>query len=294
MFSSMNALSNQSGAAKPPAGSPEIEKANSTEEPSNEKNNNEKTSKENSTSKAADKPAKSDKNSEQHFSASRQLSASSELQSGNNYTGVKLDISQNMDMGVHDKTAQMVMETNVRLSIESRFEDIPAQEQSESSGENKYTPQETANRLMDFAQRFMDGFLEQADGENTEENMQKFVDEIASAAEEGFGEAQKELGGSLSGGLEKLFNQVHDMFMAELEKLNKPENSDEKDEENSAVANRMAAQNDSESAEEAAQAVQDSPANAEENLLQDIIAENNKIAAGSEQIPPAISEKLQG
>ncbi len=282
MFSPMNALSNQSGSIQPPAGPPEIEQAEAEGE-GNEKENG----------RVENAPAETGENSQQLYSASRQLSAASEVQSDNNYTGVRLDISQNMEMGVHDKTAQMVIETNVRLSIESRFENIPVSDQPSSTADNEYTPEETAGRLLDFAERFMNGFLEETETDDLQEAMQEFVDEVAGAAEEGFEEARQELGGSLSASLETLFNQVHDIFMEQLAGLGEAneveESGDAEAEEEATIANRVANQNGPAAAEQAAAALEN---NGEENLIQDIIAENNRIAAGSEGIPGIIADQL--
>ena len=277
MFSSMNALSNQSGSIQPPAGPPEIEQAN----PEGEANGEGEEVDGNAAAGGGEEGS-------QLYSASRELSATSEVQSGNNYTGVRLDISQDMQMGVHDKTAQMVMETNVRLSIESRFEGVPVEGEPVSGVDNEYPPEETAGRLLDFAQRFMNGFLQETDTEDQQEAMQEFVDEVAEAAEEGFEEAREELGGSLSSSLDNLFNQVHDLFMDQLAGLE--ESTEGEEAEEAAIANRMANQNNASAAERAAQALEN---NSEENVTQDIIAENNRIAAGSEEIPGIIAQQLQ-
>lgn len=276
MLSPMNALANQSSSTANRGESPEIVEANSGNENSQ---NAEIVSNQNKGGLL--------------YEASRQLSASSEMKSENQYAGVKLDINQNMEMGVHDKTAHMMIETNVRLSIKSRFEGIPANESAEQPAKNKFNPEDTAKRLVNFARRFMNGFLEKSDNSDSAESLQEFTAEVADAAEEGFEEARQEFGDNFTDKLEKLFSQVHENFkeqLSNLEQINTPEQAPEESED-VAVANRVGVQNNSSAAEKAARALQN---NNGENVLPEIMAENNRLAAASKEIPAVISNQLQG
>ena len=207
------------------------------------------------------------------YSLQQQMSASYQEKSGSNYTGIKLDLSNSVEMGVHGKTAQMVLETNVRLSIESTFQGVDPEADGESGSTPGLNPEATAKRMMDFAQKFMNGFLqgsEEGDGDN--KSLADFIEEVKASIDEGFEKARGELAGEngeLAGGIEDIFDEVKN-YLEEYLKI-------------------FASNAEGDVAElaegEAAEAVSESASN-------EIAEENVKAANSQSEIPETILERL--
>jgi hypothetical protein len=217
-----------------------------------------------------------------NYSLQQQLSASYQEKSENGYTGVTLDLSNSVEMGVHEKTARMVIETNVRVSIESSFQNVePSGSQAGNVGFGA-DAEGTAKNLIAFARKFMQGFMKgsgEAEGaDEGEKTLVDFIDKLKGAADEGFENARQELAGSdgeMQEEIAAIFEQVRNYFEEYLkifdsvQENNQPaetvetpeveENSEAKETDESAVAE---------------------------------IAQENQRAVGNGSIPPGLQERF--
>lgn len=217
------------------------------------------------------------------FSHQETKSAYFQQESDGQSTGVKLDLSKNVSMGVNKKTAQMVIETKVKMSLSARFESSGGEKGlSLPQGNEEFTPGKTAERLFDFAKKIMSDFMEGAEqGEDKSEQADKseeaFKEEAKKASEKGFKQAKQELGMGLDGELKELFSSVQSQFMEMLDLLG---------EENQAKAAEKA-----EGQEKAEEAQQDS-GQPDNSAVEEIAAENSRAATQTNGIPSGIAQLL--
>lgn len=136
-----------------------------------------------------------------------------EGQTDRNTRGVKLDLGQSNQEGVHRKTAQMVLETKVKVSVK-RSVSISTSSTSVNNPSNAsatpaedVNPDETAKRIADFVESIFDE-VKTDSSENEDDARQAFLDNAEQAIDKGFEEARKEVGNDPSDAIEKLFQEV--------------------------------------------------------------------------------------
>ncbi|MFP4687789.1 MAG: DUF5610 domain-containing protein [bacterium] len=224
-----------------------------------------------------------------NYSQQQQLKFSQEQQDENGYAGVKLDLSNSVEMGVHEKTARMVIETNVRMSIESSFQGVEPSESSGEEGKNVglgSNAEETARNLIDFAKKFLDGFMDDSQetkGEDGEKTLADFIEKIKGAADEGFESAREELAGEndeLQNEIAEIFEEVKNYFEEYLEIFGSLEAGEE------AGETVKEAGEDKEAAETSGKVEE-----ANEQAAAEIASENQR-AADNAVIPPGLQERL--
>lgn len=173
---------------------------------------------------------------------------------------VKLDLGNSSSRGVHEKTAQMIVETKVRVRIEQSFS-FSANESNNgeqaTNGNGDVNPEETAKRLFEHAKSFFDGFLSESD-QSESEGLEEFKETVREAIDKGFEDARQEIGEKPSRSIENLFEQVRtalDEYMDVFE-------GDEENEEATAEGN--------------------------------VADQNNRASQGNGAIPPGVVEQLSG
>ncbi|MFB6354893.1 MAG: hypothetical protein ABEJ65_00040 [bacterium] len=184
-----------------------------------------------------------------------QRSSDSEKSSSSS-NNVKLDLSGPGGQSVNRKTASLVVESKVRMSIQTTFSAQAKGEQTPSpqpGNSNFFNPENTANRLSDFAK----SFVEKGDG-SKQENLEK----VKEAVDSGFSEAKNELGGNLSNPVAILFEKIQTSLKEALSEL-EPENE-------------ASAQSES-----------------SDNVAQDIARENQRAAQSPESIPSSLLQTGQ-
>ncbi len=160
---------------------------------------------------------------EQNTQQSIQIADDSE---GGGGSAVQLDLSQNVSMGVNDNTARMIIETEVRTSLTAQLGDSddgasPVMN-SFQPGTGDMSPESTAERLFNQAQQFLGG--EEAEASDDSETG---LEEILSAAEDGFENAEEILNESMTSDFSELVNEIQTLFTGMLESLAEGEEVEE-------------------------------------------------------------------
>lgn len=179
--------------------------------------------------------------------------ASQEKNSEDSVSGIKLDLGDTGENGVHRETARFVAEQNIRIEIGQSFSfsrqtiESPV---SENINVNPYDPNETtAQRLAQGAEEFLPGLVEENGG--SEEAARKELQQtVQNAVEKGLEGARNQLDGGMTKEIEQIFDKIETALDRFLEVFGSEDN---KSENNSSLSQLLGDQN-----QEATNSVQNS------------------------------------